>query len=696
MTMATRVGVLIAALLLTICGRAHDFSGAHGTIVIDWSAPNVSRVLASGYGDSFGTEAWARKGLPELVDVDGRRCVDATYLVFDVDDRFAFDIDETVTIEFLFDRRRSAGFLFSYDQNVEAENLQEVAFAESDQDWHRHTLTLERARFANRGESGADFTIAALDGAWFGDAEADHRIVLCDLRISRSHDTAAPNAYGEFGLEVSDNGDLTQARVGLYDATGRMPLPADDALEIRNYEDRTRQVFLRDTHGTVPPWPHENRFFFYVDGSYRTTLPEGRYSLVVTKGPEFRREVRDFEVRAGSTTAMAVELARWTDMPALGWYSGDDHVHMTRLPQDNASISALMRAEDVHVTNLLQMGNPYDTHVLQYAFGPAGRYQSGQHALVPGVEDPRTAVRGHTISLNIREVFRPDDRYLRYERIFGEYRGQGGLSGYAHVAGRLFNVERGLAIDVPLGAVDFVELLQDGALETELWYDFLNMGFKLIPMAGSDFPYLGAPGSERNYVHVGTTFSVDGYYRALGDAKTFVSNGPMLELSVNGLGMGAELTLESGAELTVVAGASLNPDIENLDRLELVVHGEVVAATANVGADNSLSLDHTIAVDRGLWLAVRTYGTDQAVAHSAPVYVSVGDGFIEPDKAAVVARRMIRRLEEFETVEADVTQELEAWSIGPNLRQMLDTQRAAILERADEARAIYARMIDRP
>jgi len=61
----------------------------------------------------------------------------------------------------------------------------------------------------------------------------------------------------------------------------------------------------------------------------------------------------------------------------------------------------------------------------------------------------------------------------------------------------------------------------------------------------------------------------------------------------------------------------------------------------------------------------------------------------------IVARRMLEKLDEFETVRADVTEELEAWSVGERLDTMLMEQRNQILERAEEARAIYARMLDR-
>lgn len=676
---------------------AHEFSGAHGTVTIDWTAPNISRVIGSGYGDSFGTEAWARKGLPELIEVEGRQCVRGSYLMFDVDDEFAFDIDEPVTIELLLDRRQSAGFFISYDQNVVAENSKEITFPESEDRWHTQVLTLERARFANRGESGSDFTITAPDGTWFGNPEEDHKIVLCDLSVKRSNETIVAAAFGELQLTISDeHSRLTPARVGLYSESGRMPLPSEYALTIHNYDNRDKQIFLRANHDVVPIWPHENRYLFYVDGEYKATLPVGTYQLIVSKGPEYRVIQRAIEIRADSNTAIDVPLSRWIDMPANGWYSGDDHVHMTRTPNDNAAISAVMQAEDVHITNLLQMGNPYDTNFTQYAFGKNGRYRAGNHALVPGVEDPRTAVRGHTISLNIEEVYRPADRYLRYDEIFAEYRKQGGMSGYAHLVYRLFNVERGLAIDVPLGAVDFVELLQDGVLETELWYDYLNMGFSLIPMAGSDFPYISAPGGDRNYVYVDGDFTVDAYYEALRKQHTFVSTGPMLEFSVNGQPMGSKLQLAPGGEISIIAGATLNPDLEALDRIELVMHGDVVASADNVAADNTLSLQHTMTVEEGMWLAVRAFGAETTIAHTAPVYVTTDGGFEKRSAVPELARRMLNKLAEFDTVIADDTLELESWSVGEPLTVMLTEQRMAILERADAARLVYARMLDQP
>ena len=688
----------LAALLLCQAGLAHEFSGPQGTVDVDWAVQNVERIQSASYSDVFGIEASVKMGFPEKEIIDGRECVSGSLFLFDVADEFAFDIDETVEIEILFDRRRSTGFWFSYDRNALSEPLLEIGFEDSDDDWLSYKVDLERARFANRGEAGSDFAIAGLSAMWPGIADENHRIVICDLQIKRSHKTVEAGAFGRLALTVNDvAGEATPARIGIYDATGRMPLPSAAALTIRNYDDLTRQVFLRVSHGTISPWPHDNRHISYIDGNYAAELPAGDYQLIVSKGPEYEVSVRDFVITDGQTESVDVALARWTNMPAAGWYSGDDHVHMVRTESDNASIGRIMQAEDVHVTNVLQMGNPAGTHFHQYAFGEGGRFVDEEYALVPGVEDPRTAIRGHTISLNIGEVIRDPDIYLQYDHIFDAYREQGGLSGYAHVAGELFNVGRGLAVDVPLGSVDFVEVLQDGILDTGIWYEFLNLGFRLTPTAGSDFPYLGVPGAERNYVYLGDSFAVDDWYEQLAASRTFVTNGPLLELEVNGQPMGSTIELNPGADIVISATAASSPGGERLDRLELVAQGDVVATASEVSPDNTLALEYSMTADSGMWLALRAFGQEQSKAHSAPVYVVIDNrGFVKRSAVDDIIGGMLRRLGEFDTVQVDVGSELETWSVGPPLTQMFAAQRAKILQRVDKARRVYAAMLDQP
>ena len=57
---------------------------------------------------------------------------------------------------------------------------------------------------------------------------------------------------------------------------------------------------------------------------------------------------------------------------------------------------------------------------------------------------------------------------------------------------------------------------------------------------------------------------------------------------------------------------------------------------------------------------------------------------------------MLGYLDEVVIAQPDVTEELEAWSVGENLETMFGQQRLHILERAEKARSVYARMLDRP
>ena len=75
--------------------------------------------------------------------------------------------------------------------------------------------------------------------------------------------------------------------------------------------------------------------------------------------------------------------------------------------------------------------------------------------------------------------------------------------------------------------------------------------------------------------------------------------------------------------IKISASARLNPDFGQLDRLELIVHGEIVKTATAKAAEERLELNYEFAAKESCWLAVRAYGKRQAVAHTAPVYVFV-------------------------------------------------------------------------
>ena len=678
------LGSVLAAVAAVDVRRLH----AHGTEAryvqeVDWSKSRIAHTYGLSYSE-LGLGAYRDE--IEMRTVGGRQCVEGGLIGFDVDDDYGFDVDETVTLTLTYATAFTNPFVVVWDQNGgDGLGRTEPIQPETGGPLRTITLTLDRARLAGQGTRGIDIAVGSRSG-----------LCLCDVEVVRDGATDVPTAFGRVRLEVTDaaSGEPMPARVGLYDSTGRMPLPSDDAVMVHRFTDEVRRLWVSPRAF----WPVDHRQAFYVNGSYEARVPAGTYELVVTRGIEYRIHHGPVEIRSNETRTVPIALERFIHQPDRGWYSGDAHIHIQRDTTQDENTWAQVAAEDVHVGNLLQMGNIAGTRFGQPAWGTAGRFERDGHALVSGQEDPRTVHRGHTIHHNLQQPLHVGpEGYFLYHQVFEESHRQGGLSGYAHQA-ELFNGRRGIALDVPFGIVDFVEILQQGRLPTDLWYGFLNLGYKLLPAAGSDFPYMDLPGVVRSYVKIDGPFSVDAWFDAFRAGRLYVTNGPLLEVTANGRSLGEELHLGRGARVEVVAEASLNPDLDRLNRLELVVHGEVVA-TASANGRDRVQLRTTVTADRSLWLAVRAFGERQeerniTVAHSAPIYVIVDNQpFYQDDRVPELVALQRARLRELLTETVDADRDLEPWDTRSLLSEMWPAQRRLLEPRVEEADARYRALL---
>jgi hypothetical protein len=636
--------------------QAHD---------VPWSEPGVGRVVGLRFADAFGSFALARE--PGRVEtIDGRRCLVGGFFAVDVEG--LHDIDGQVDLTLVLDRETSDAVLVGYDANVESENLRSVTVPAGASRWAEVTVRLERARFAGRGPRGTDLLLGA-PGADFGDHAGDAtRIAVASLRVRPAGEVAPAPTDARLELRFLDEGGVpTAARIGVYAADGREVLPGGDAVPIRRYGETVRQFALRSISaeesgpGEREAWPHPNRWAMYVDGTWSADVAAGTYEIVAAKGPEYRWSRVRVDVPPGAAVREDIRLTRWSDLPSEGWRSGDAHIHLPRDTADDPAVLAVADAEDIGVANLLQMGNLSITAFGQPAFGPAGRAAAHGRHLVSGQEDPRTGRRGHTLHLDVAQAVRDPARYFLYHETLERLREGGAITGYAHAGTGWFDELAGLALDVPFGLVDLIEVAQAG-LRTDPWYDFLNLGYRLTPVAGSDWPYINAVGTVRSYVNTGDDEGPDGWFAGLRAGRTFVTDGPLLSLTVDGAGMGDALAAAPGDDLTVRATARLNPDIDVLDRMELVVQGDVAITAPREQGRDAIELEHTLPVTRGTWVAVRAFGVGRGFAHSAPVYVPVADGTWRADVAERIVARMKAALARLLSEDFDVwTEELEPW-----------------------------------
>lgn len=488
-----------------------------------------------------------------------------------------------------------------------------------------------------------------------------------------------PTLYTSAHLNVAtvdaQSGNPVPVRVRLTDANGAITKTPEAAIGVM-YGWNDMAVGFDTVYDS----------FFYVDGGFDLELQPGRYHLEVSRGYEYLRHELDLELAAGAARAETLRLERWVDMPERGWYSADDHIHLRRSPRENPVILKWISAEDVHVGALLQMGDFWATYFAQYAWGEDGSYQVEDYLLASGQEEPRTHEIGHTISLAADDFVRFDGQYYYYDQVFNAIHELGGVTGYAH-KGVLFFGYRGLTLDVLREKVDFIEILQFGEMVLDHYYHFLNLGYKLTALAGSDFPFGGVIGDARFYTYLENGLSFEAWRESLHAGHTFVSNGPVIDLKVNGAIPGDQLDLSPGSTLHITAEALGHADQVPLSSLEIVVHGQVIASVSPDQPGQStealtIELDHEL--DHGIWIAARARAGDGQVAHTTPVYVTTdGSSFHDPETAL-----------EYLALNEQYLDELAAEIAQPNetLNQLAWRYRAGLEARIAETREVIARL----
>ncbi|HLU99868.1 MAG TPA: CehA/McbA family metallohydrolase [Acidobacteriota bacterium] len=457
-------------------------------------------------------------------------------------------------------------------------------------------------------------------------------------------------------IRDAKSGDLTPVRVLLTDANGNPVGKTETGLavpgSVRGLPAQAIGV-MYGRYDQAEGFAYQPNGAFYVNGSFQMPLPEGTYTLTLSKGYEFVQQTETLTLEAGESLSRDYVLQRWIDMPERGWYSGDDHIHIRRSPREDPLILDWIAAEDVHVGILLQMGDFWSTFYSQYGWGEEGRFRKGNHILSSGQEEPRTPELGHTISLGATEFVRFRDEYYSYDKVFDRIHELGGVTGYAHQA-TSFNGPRGMTLDVLQEKIDFLEVMQfcvqEGPLALEQYYRFLDLGYKLTALGGSDFPWCGRGprfgvdevgsqiGDARFYTYTGQSFSFDRWLDGVKAGHTFVTSGPMLDFKVNDRLPGDSLNVEAGTNVRILARAYGHSSQIPLSRLQIVGHGKVLKEVSVTDPGQSLgelSVEFEFPVERGIWIAARADAGPTQTAHSTPIYITTnGKDFHNPDMLA--------------------------------------------------------------
>ena len=400
---------------------------------------------------------------------------------------------------------------------------------------------------------------------------------------------------------------------------------------------------------------HED--FFHTTGEFSVELPVGDVSILAMKGFERYPESTRIEIRDGAVTTLRIRLRRFADMAAVGWFSGSDHVHMNyggNLRNTPENLLAMAAAEDLDLVGekIANKDNRVFDH--QHYAGPHDRERSTSEGMLSWGQEYRPPFYGHINLINLtRHLISPfttgyegtaiESLYPSNTDIFRMAREQGAIGGYVHPYSSDpeqvgYGGARGFPVDVALGTATYLEVMTSAwqAVNTSrVWHRILNCGFRVTASGGEDSitdlhrtPVIGA---ARMYSYTGENLTWPGWVEAVRAGRTFVTNGPLLQFSIDGEIPGGDVQLPaSGGSFEVAAHMdSAFP----VDQLELVRNGEVVLDLPLDDGGRTGSVRTRLETDRSSWYTLRAT-SDRPVppiddthiyAETGPVYVRVGE-----------------------------------------------------------------------
>jgi hypothetical protein len=454
---------------------------------------------------------------------------------------------------------------------------------------------------------------------------------------------------------------MLTVHVRVNDAANNKPTP----LRVR---------FLDDSGGEYAPFGRLTRFseeqgvdvggnvrlgaerFAYIDGACEIRLPAGNILVEGTKGPEYSPLSRRVTLGPGQIS-LRLGVERWIDLRQEGWYSGDTRAHA--LTPHAALLEAV--AEDLAVVNLLAEETraagerPVSLPNILAFSGTVPALASPGHLVVVNTLNTHPTLGTVTLLNSHRAVYplrsgAPGEDDWSVADWCDQCHRKRGLVVWPDLPRLRPDAPQGEALAaLLLGKIDAFEVSSFPDVEPQVlaeWYRLLDCGYR-IPLAGGSGKNsnTNALGTVRTYAKLepGSEFSYPAWVEAVRTGRTFVTNGPLLTLTVAEHDPGGVMALPAvGALVRVRAEVrSATP----IDQLEILHNSRIIGSKPASGNRQAALLEIEANVTESGWLAARCWSAEsladgQAVfAHTSPVYCVV-DGRPTPPTVETAAPLM--------------------------------------------------------
>ncbi|EAQ96582.1 CehA/McbA family metallohydrolase [Congregibacter litoralis] len=475
---------------------------------------------------------------------------------------------------------------------------------------------------------------------------------------------------GQLRLAPQDvRGDIVSARVSIVDEQGHPVASPSDA----TYFD-----------------PQSGRNYFYTDGEEVMTLPVGTYDITATNGPLTPLVRQTVVVRANKAADLALRLEPVWDARKAGYIAADYHNHLNGDGHNRANHGHALRVqkgESLHHMSPMSW-NRWERKIDRELLGTQTRSEG---FVVSQGQEVRSHFHGHIGLVGVQEPFAPwffgprnptlGDPDLSNGMVFDYARDRNLFPIYVHPASADEDpFSPALIARLPIELVSDAVLEDNFGLETvigwssplgtsQLWYRLLNVGRSVPAMSGTDawvdFYRTPAVGTGRNYLPVE---SADGdfatIFREATTGRGFVSTGPAILFELNDGSQPGDVTRAGSHSWSAFVASTVD-----LEKLEIIVNGEVVARRSSVSAGEAQTMSGDIVLPEAGWVAARVYSAERQTdpwpmmhprpfAHSAPIWIGER-GSSDPEARAKAAGDMIRAIEAAEQTSRDAYGEVQ-------------------------------------
>ncbi len=385
-------------------------------------------------------------------------------------------------------------------------------------------------------------------------------------------------------------------------------------------------------------------------------VPRAPLRIEVTAGLDYESASATVDLTSRRDGRVRLELRRFVDPGQRGFRSGNTHIHLRDFSRDVADryLREIPRGDHLDITFLSYLERVDDdkTYISNsYTKDDLAEFTSEGRFYVFSEEHRHNFSGygqgfGHVMFVDLKDLVMPvsigpgimkrgtDSIPLR--RGIQNALGQGATVIWCHN-------EYGME-DLPNWIMQRIQAqnIFDGSINSgydATFYRYLNVGWKVPFSTGTDwFIY----DFSRVYVQVEGELTVAKWLDGLKAGRSYITNGPQLEFSVDGRAIGDTLRLERGGVLEVVGRAAGRHDFKTL---ELIHNGVVIERAESRAVDQHFeaAIRTRVEVKTPSWLALRTppppttrpqpgqprvTGRNEfgraLYSHSSPIYIEVG------------------------------------------------------------------------